>query len=148
MPADRRLPLDQVSLESGLGNIKRRLHTGNAPAHNQCIGADGKGGRHQVILAGHSLNTGSDDRFGLLSGQIFIFGHPRHLLTHADHMEGAIGIQSGPLAGRLKGFFMHPRGTRSHHNAREMMGPNIIFDQLLARIGAHEQVITGDRYIR
>ncbi len=99
-------------------------------------------------MAGHSLNTGSDDRLGLLGRQIFIFSHPRHLLTHADHVEGAIGIQTGSLAGRPKSFFVHPRRTRGHHYAREMMGPNIIFDQFLAGIGTHEQVITRNRYIR
>ena len=146
--ADGRLALHQVSFESGLGNIKGGLHAGDAAAHDQGVGADREGGRRQRSLMGDAQDTGPGKNLGLLGGFVFILGDPRNLLPHGYHVKRSEWIETGPLTGRPKGFFVHARGTGSHDHPGEMVLPDIFFDQLLAGIGAHEQVVPGNDYIR
>ena len=94
------------------------------------------------MLVGNPQNTGSDKTLGLPGGLVFIFGDPRNVLTHVYHVEGPIWIETGPLAGGPEGFFVHPRRTRGHDHAGEVVVPNIIFDKFLPGIGTHEQIIT------
>jgi hypothetical protein len=91
----------------------------------------------------HPVDGAGGQGLGLAGGLIFIFGDPGNLFAHRGHLE-QVGIQSGPLAGPLKGLFMEPGRAGGHHHPVEAEGPDVFFDHLLAGVGAHEFVVAGD----
>ena len=103
----------------------------------------------EVVSFPHARSDGRADLEALLAalagageGDAVLIHGCCHNPTGVDYTAADWAAIAGALAGSPKSFFMHPWRAGCHDHAREVVGPNIIFNQFLTRVGTHEQIIS------
>ncbi len=142
LAADRGLALHQHHFVTGIGDVERRLDAGHpgaddhgAPRHRNLDGSQG-------AVVAHLLHRHADDLGSLAGGGRAVVVHPGAVLANVGHLH-QVGIQTGSLGGLAKGLQVHVRRAGSHHHAIQVLGGDLLPDDVLSRIGA--QVFVIDR---
>jgi hypothetical protein len=147
MAADGGLFFYQMYLVTGTADVQRRLHACNTTPYDEDIGMDTNFSGLEALMIIDPVDGSGHKCFGFARGLIIIFGDPANMFSNACHLE-IVRIEPGTLASGLECFFVHSRRAGCHHHPGEVMVFDIVFNKLLARVGAHKQVITGNRHAR
>ena len=142
VPADRRLALDEVDREAGVGDLERRRDPGDPAADDERRRVDRDAERLERDLLADPQDAAGDDRLGLGRGGDLVGVDPRDLL--ADRHELAqVGVEAGALAGAAERLLVHVRRAGRDDDAVEPQLLDVLLDQLLAEARAHERVVAG-----
>ena len=145
--AELRVSFHQVDLESLLGQVQGRGHSGHASADHQAGLVD----RQIELLQGFQIDRAgdrhADDVLGLLGGFFLLFGvDPGAMLADIGHVEEV--LVDAPFAeGVPEQRLVGPRGAGGDNHAVEPLFPNRVGDLLRGVRGADEEAFLGVRHI-
>ena len=122
------------------------MDAGNAAADDQHVGVDGDLLDLQRLVIRHALDGGARQGHGLARRLSPVGVHPRVVFADIHHLE-VVRIQAARLGRFAEGVLMQQRRARRHHNPVQVVFPDVLLDQLLARIGAHVLVGPGHGHV-
>ncbi|OPZ85249.1 MAG: hypothetical protein BWY76_01490 [bacterium ADurb.Bin429] len=138
--ADGRLALHQVDLLAGVGQRQRRVDAGDAAAHHQHVRLHRHPLALQRLVPAHAGYRRGDQCPRLLGGGCFIRRHPTHVLADVGHLEKE-RVDAALRRRATEGSLVHQRRAGRHHDAVQPVLADILLDELLPGVGAHEFVI-------
>ncbi len=147
LAADGRLALHQHDFVAAVGDIQRRLNSGNAATDHQRPPGDGNSDRNQRVVVAHLLHRHAHQFGRFRSGLFAIRMHPGAMLADVGHLH-QVGIDAGAFSGLAESLQVHVRGAGGHHDAVEPFAGNLFAQQRLAGIGAHVLVIQRATHAR
>ena len=85
-------------------------------------------------------DRGPYDVLGLLRRSLRVLRGPGNMLPNVCDLQ-EVTVDARLLKGLAEGTLVHPRGTRSHDHPVQPLFRDIVSDQLLPRLRAHEAVV-------
>ncbi len=147
MPTDGGLALHQGDRVARVSQLQRGLDAGDATANHQRARVNRHAMRLQRLLASHPVHGASHQRLRLLRRRRGVQGDPGALLPDVGHLH-QVRIEAGAAAGPPEGRLVQLGRAGGHDDPGQTQLLNILLDELLARLGAHEPVMPADGYSR
>ena len=116
--ADRRLALDEVDGEAGVGDLERGRDAGDPAADDERRRVDRHAQRLERHLLADAQDAAGDDRLGLGRRGRLVGVDPRDLLADRDEL-AQVRVEAGPLAGAAERLLVHVRRAGRDHDAVE-----------------------------
>ena len=147
LAADARLPLHQVDMLAGVGEGERRMDPPDPAADDKHVRVHRRAAPVQLLVRGNAPHRAGDERARLRRRVPAIGGHPAHVLADARHL-GVKGTDPAGLRRPPERRPVHERRARGDDDPVHQAVADVLLDQLLARVRAHELVVARDRHAR
>jgi hypothetical protein len=140
-----RLALNQRHRQSDPSQSQGRAHAGKPTTDHRHSPLSGNKDRLKWVLQDSCAHPCPNQARRLRGGRFVVaLVYPGRLFAHI-HVLIQVRVQSGLLHGAAEGAFMESGRTSGYHDAIDTLVPNVIDDQVLPRIGAHEdEVLRSD----
>ncbi len=126
-----------------IGDVERCRHTGNAPADDQRPLDQRQVKGHQRFVVAHLFDDGAD-RLNCFERRrlCVVLVHPTDLLADVGDL-ALVRVHSRRLGRLAEGDLVHGRRAGRNDHPVQVVLADGLFDQVLARVGAHVFVIGG-----
>ena len=143
LAADGGFLLHDIHGETGIGNVQRRLDTGDTAADDQGPLGDRALACRQRGVEMYFGNGGTAQDNGLFRSRRHILVNPRALFADVGDFHH-VGVETGLFRRLAEGGLVHPGRAGADDHAAQVVFLDCVPDHILTRLGAHILIVCGE----